>query len=288
MKNEKTKLFEDMKKLLVLGLCVCAFIACNRTSQTTAVSRTGVWVSADAELLFTDSMMLYFERQPDSTVLGVVKLGDLVEDYALFKLDTVLRGPIPDGFQVGEAIGNEITVNGKTLVKVEEVKSCAPYDMSPATDASTIADRLTEWRCGVSAGFDVETGSIMVEANTPGNMFIYYIMNGMYYLRAARIANTAKGTLFFQNIRVMKNPNTGENTVYFASNNKDIVLGDLDVDMGAFKPDACYFSPDGGVYWSYVSHTPDQIVLNGCGETYYVNRQTVDKNTLYEWIKFEK
>ncbi|WP_303209142.1 hypothetical protein [Bacteroides oleiciplenus] len=277
-----------MTKLLILGLCMCAFIACNRTSPAAPSAQTGVWVSDDAELLLTDSVMLYFERQPDSTVLGVVKLGDLVEDYALFRRDTVLRSSIPDGFQVGKAVGNEITVNGKTLVKAEEVKSCAPYDMPPATDASTIADRLTEWRCGVGAGFDAETGSIMVEANTSNNMFIYCIMNGMYYLRAARIANTPKGTLFFQNIRVMKNPNTGENTVYFAPDNKEVVLGNLDVDMGAFKPDACYFSPDGGVYWSYVSHTADQIVLNGCGETYYVNRQTVDKKALYEWIKPQK
>ncbi len=284
MKNGKMKLFKDMKNIWILGLCVCAFIACSPTSHTTT-AQTGVWVSDDAELLLTDSMMLYFERQPDSTVLGVVKLSDLAEDYALFKRDTVLRSPIPAGFQVGKAVGNEITVNGKTLVKAEEVKSCAPYDMPPVTDMSTIADRLTEWNCGVSAGFDVETGSVMVEANTPNNMFIYYIMNGMYYLRAARIVNTSKGTLFFQNIRVMKNPNTGENTVYFASNNKDVVLGSLEVDMAAFKPDACYFSPDGGVYWSYVSHTADQIVLNGCGETYYVNRRTADKSTLYEWIK---
>ena len=63
-----------MKKLLVLGLCVSMFLACNHTSHTTTRSQTGVWVSNDAELLLTDSVMLYFERQPDSTVLGVVKV----------------------------------------------------------------------------------------------------------------------------------------------------------------------------------------------------------------------
>lgn len=274
-----------MNRLLILGLCACMFIACSQTSHTIPASQTGVWVSDDAELLLTDSVMLYFERQPDSTVLGVVKLGDLAEDYALFRRDTVLRSPIPSEFQIGEATGNTITVNGKSLTKAEEITGCAPYDMPPLTDASAIADRLTEWRCGVVAGFDTETNSISVEVNTPDNMFIYYIVNGMFYLRAARIANTSKGTLFFQNIRVMKNPNTGENSVHFASDNKNVVLGNLDVDMGAFKADACNFSSDGGIYWSYVSHTENRIVLNGCGETYYVDRQTVDGNTLYEWIK---
>lgn len=274
-----------MKKLLALGLCVSMFLACNHTSHTTTRSQTGVWVSNDAELLLTDSVMLYFERQPDSTVLGVVKVKGLAEDYAFFKRDTVLRSPIPAEFQVGEATGNTIIVNGKSLTKAEEVTTCPPYDMSSLTDVSSVADCLTEWRCGVTAGFDVETNSILVEANTSENMFIYYIVNGMYYVRAARIANTPKGTLFFQNIRVMKNPNTGENTIHFVPDNKDVVLGDLEVDMGAFKADGCNFSPDGSIYWSYVSHTADQIVLNGCDETYYVNRQTIDKNQLYEWIR---
>ena len=274
-----------MKKLLILGLCVGIFLACNRTSHTTILPQTGVWVSDDAELLLTDSVMLYFEKQSDSTVLGVVRVKDLAEDYALFKRDTVFRSSIPADFQVGEITGNTITVNGKSLTKAEEVTTCAPYDMSSLTDMSSIADRLTEWRCGVSVGFDAETNNIYVEANTSENMFIYCIMNGMYYVRAARIANTSKGTLFFQNIRVMKNSNTGENTIFSAPDNKDIVLGDLEVNMSAFKADGCYFSSDGGIYWSYVSHTADQIVLNGCGETYYVNRQTTDKNQLYEWIK---
>ena len=115
-----------MKKLLVLGLCVSMFLACNHTSHTTTRSQTGVWVSNDAELLLTDSVMLYFERQPDSTVLGVVKVKGLAEDYAFFKRDTVLRSPIPAEFQVGEATGNTIIVNGKSLTKAEEVTTCPP------------------------------------------------------------------------------------------------------------------------------------------------------------------
>lgn len=159
--------------------------------------------------------------------------------------------------------------------------------MAFAVDSSSIADRLTEWRMGVTVGYDKESKDIVVEANTPSNMFIYYILNGMYYLRAARIKNVNEGTLFYQNIRVMKNPNTMENTLYFSLDNKEEVLNDLKINMDGFNPDACYFDPNGGIYWSYVSHTPDQIILNGCsGDTYYINRRVADDENVFEWIGF--
>lgn len=65
---------------------------------------------------------------------------------------------------------------------------------------------------GATVGVDKKTKDIVVEVNTPKNMFIYHILNGMYYLRAARIENVNEGTLFYQNIRLMKNPNTQEQT----------------------------------------------------------------------------
>lgn len=273
-----------MKKILALLLFALCISACNRVTSI----QTGVWVSDNAELLMTDSLTLYFEKQSDSSVVAIVKVKNHAEEYAVFSLDTVVRSAIPDSFKIEQTDGNEISVNGNTLVKVEDVETCSPYDMPAAIDSSSIADRLTEWRLGINFGFDEESGDIIVEANTNENMFIYYIHNGMYYLRAAKIANVNKGTLFFQNIRLMKNPNTKENTMYFAKNNRDILLNELKVDMEAFNPDNCYFSPDGGIYWSYVSHTPDQIVLNGCGEIYQVNRQLAADDGLFEWIKPNK
>ncbi|MDO4164454.1 MAG: hypothetical protein Q4D56_08735 [Bacteroides sp.] len=228
--------------------------------------------------------MLYFERLSDSSAMAMVRVADWTEDCTIFSRDTIVRTAIPADFKIGKATDNEITVNGKTLLKAEAIKTCEPYDMTPATTPTTIGKRLTEWRLGVKFVFDARSGDIALEANTRENMFIYYILNGMYYLRAAKVANTDKGTLFFQNIRLMKNPNTRENTVYFAPNNSDIVLRELEVDMGAFDPNTCHFSPDGGIYWSYVSHTPDEIILNGCGEVYHIIRQTAAADNLYEWI----
>lgn len=270
--------------LCALGLSLALCLGgCSRERQV--FPKTGVWVSDDAELLLTDSVMLYFEKQPGGSILAMVRLGSVAEDCGVFSPDTVVRGKIPAGFHIGEPDAEGITVNGKRLVKAEDVETCPPYDMQPATDPASVGDRLTEWRLGVTGGFDPETGDIVVEANTRGNMFIYHILHGMYYVRAAKAANTDKGTLFHQNIRVMKNPNTGENSLYFAEGNRDFVLHELEVDPTAFDPNACHFSPDGGIYWSYISHTPDRILLNGCGETYQVDRQLKKNDNLYEWIR---
>lgn len=171
--------------------------------------------------------------------------------------------------------------------KAETIETCEAYNMTVATDSNDIADRLTEWRLGATVGFDKTTKEIVAEVNTPKNMFIYHILNGMYYLRAARIENVNEGTLFYQNIRLMKNPNTQERTVYFSKNNQSEVLGELEINMDGFKPETCYFDPNGGIYWSYTSHTPDQIILNGCaGDTYYINRRKADDKNMFEWIKY--
>lgn len=45
-------------------------------------------------------------------------------------------------------------------------------------------------------------------------MFVYMVNPSMIYIRAAATRNNNFGTLFFQNIRMMKNNNTGEYTMY--------------------------------------------------------------------------
>lgn len=119
--------------------------------------------------------------------------------------------------------------------------------------------------------------------------YTFVLQKQTYYLRAARIENVNEGTLFYQNIRLMKNPNTKENTVYFSADNRTEVLEELEINKDGFKPELCYLDPKGGIYWSYTSHTPDQIILNGCaGDTYYINRRKASDENLFEWIKLDK
>ena len=267
---------------LLVAICM---LAC-KDNNTANECQTGVWVSDKAELLLTDKIMMYFEKQSDDAVMAMIKVDSIAEDCTLFSKDTIIRQSIPENFAIKHISSNEIMANGQKMVKAETVEMCEPYDMIAATDSNVLADRLTEWRLGATVGFNKETKEIAVEVNTPKNMFIYYSAGGMYYLRAARIENVNEGTLFYQNIRLMKNPNTQERTVYFSANNQKEVLGNLEINMDGFKPDACYFDPNGGIYWSYTSHTPDQIILNGCaGDTYYINRKMSDNKNMFEWIK---
>lgn len=274
-----------ISKIIMCALIAYATFACHK-SNSVIESQTGVWVSDKAELLLTDKIMMYFEKQSDDAVLVMIKVDSIAEDCTLFSKDTIIRQSIPEDFSVKYTSSNEIMINGHKMVKAESIEMCEPYDMTVANDSNTIADRLTEWRLGATVGVDKKTKDIVAEVNTPKNMFIYHILNGMYYLRAARIENVNEGTLFYQNIRLMKNPNTQERTVYFSANNQKEVLGNLEINMDGFKLDACYFDPNGGIYWSYTSHTPDQIILNGCaGDTYYINRKMADNKNMFEWIK---
>lgn len=271
--------------LYTLLIAICMF-ACKGNNDANKC-QTGVWVSDKAELLLTDKIMMYFEKQSDDAVLAMIKVDSITDDCTLFSKDTIIRQFVPENFAIKHISSNEIVVNGQKMVKVETIEMCEPYDMIAATDSNVLADRLTEWRLGATVGFNKDTKEIAVEVNTPKNMFIYYIAGGMYYLRAARIENMNEGTLFYQNIRLMKNPNTQERTVYFSQNNQSEVMGELEINMDGFKPEACYFDPNGGIYWSYTSHTPDQIILNGCaGDTYYINRRKADDKNMFEWIKY--
>lgn len=268
---------------LLVAICM---LAC-KDNNTANECQTGVWVSDKAELLLTDKIMMYFEKQSDDAVMAMIKVDSIAEDCTLFSKDTIIRQSIPENFAIKHISSNEIMANGQKMVKAETVEMCEPYDMIAATDSNVLADRLTEWRLGATVGFNKDTKEIAVEVNTLKNMFIYYIAGGMYYLRAARIENVNEGTLFYQNIRLMKNPNTQERTVYFSRNNQSEVMGGLEINIDGFKPEACYFDPNGGIYWSYTSHTPDQIILNGCaGDTYYINRRKADDKNMFEWIKY--
>lgn len=276
-----------MKKLFFRWILLV--VAISGITSAYAQRQTGVWVSNDAELLLTDKVMMYFEKQSDDCVNVTLIVNDVTKESVKFSKDSVIRGAIPADFNFEFTSDKNVKVNGRKLIKAEEFEMCEPYDMPIATDKKSIGKRLSEWRLGTIIEFDETTKDIYVEVNTPKNMFLYYILKdtNYYYLRAARIENVNEGSLFCQNIRLMQQPATsGEFTLYFSPRNKQDVMGKIDINLDAFNPDACYSDPNGGIYWSYTSHTPNQIVLNGCdGDTYYINRRLKSHNYVQEWIK---
>lgn len=156
---------------LIIAICTCACESNNDVIE----HQTGVWVSDKAELLLTDKIMMYFEKQSDDAVLVMLKVDSITEDCTLFSKDTIIRQSIPKDFAMKHISSNEIIVNGQKMVKAETIEMCEPYDMTAANDSNALADRLTEWRLGAWVKVDKTTNDIDAAVNTPRNMFVYNI-----------------------------------------------------------------------------------------------------------------
>ncbi|MBQ9076904.1 MAG: hypothetical protein IJY31_03575 [Muribaculaceae bacterium] len=90
-----------MKNIMAIGLLsvIMAFmsVSCG-DSGNGAEPQTGVWVGDDAELLMTDKVMMYFEKQPDGDVVAMVRVDSVAEDCARVSRDTIVRSSIPEEF----------------------------------------------------------------------------------------------------------------------------------------------------------------------------------------------
>lgn len=181
--------------------------------------------------------------------------------------------------------GGVLNINGYDMKKVEDLKIVRSYGMMECKSKYDIGKCLQQWRLG--AGYGISDDMIYCEINTNRHMFVYMVSPRMVYIRAAAARNNNKGTLFFQNIRMMKNQNTGEYTMRIEPDNYKLTKNDLEIDNTKFRPDACTFNPDGGIYWSLISFEPDLILLNGCGETYQVKRPSPDPDMEYiEYVPY--
>lgn len=250
----------------------------------------GVWASNDAEAVVTDSVCIFFEKTP--TGLRAFLNVPTQEIYSCttykdstFVVETTAPLILIDEVKtINGAAVKTLRIGDKVMSKVEEITTCKPYEKSCANSRSDIGKCLQEWRLGAKFGKDGDV--FMCEVNTNRHMFVYMVNTHMIYIRAAATANNNNGTLFFQNIRMMRNNNTGEITSYIEPDNYNIAANYLMIDNSKFNPNACVFNPDGGIYWSLISFTADQIQINGCGETYYINR--IDQfEEYFKYIPYE-
>lgn len=250
----------------------------------------GVWASNDAEAVVTDSVCIFFEKTP--TGLRAFLNVPTQEIYSCttykdstFVVETTAPLILIDEVKtINGAAVKTLRIGDKVMSKVEEITTCKPYEKSCANSRSDIGKCLQEWRLGAKFGKDGDV--FMCEVNTNRHMFVYMVNTRMIYIRAAATANNNNGTLFFQNIRMMRNSNTGEITSYIEPDNYNIAANDLMIDNSKFNPNACVFNPDGGIYWSLISFTANQIQINGCGETYYINR--IDQfEEYFKYIPYE-
>lgn len=269
------------KQYLVILTCLIAALTARADAPLQGCR--GVWASDKAEAVITDSVCLVFWKA-DSTMQAFLSV-----PAAGIRHKTVFAPggnvTFPTEFTSPDIIrnGNTLRIDGQTLRKVEDIDITAPYEMTRCTSETNVGRCLQEWRLGVN--YDQEGEAVSCEINTNRHMFVYLVIPQMIYIRAAATRNNDKGTLFFQNIRMMKNLNTDEYTMNIRKDNMAIASADLEMDDSKFQPDRCTFNPDGGIYWSLISREPEKILINGCGETYTVDRPSKE-SVMKEWIAF--
>ena len=272
-----------MKKHLSFLIMIVAF--CTAHASIGFSSYRGVWSSDSAEAVITDSVCIFY-FQADSTMQAILEIPSAgFSSKTVFAKDgTVTSCSGEEPLAISETNG-VLDICGYSLKKVEEINIITPYEMAQCKSKDDIGKCLQQWRLG--AGYGISDDMIYCEINTNRHMFVYMINPAMVYIRAAATRNNNSGTLFFQNIRMMKNRNTGEYTMHIAPDNLNVSRNDLEIDNTKFQPSSCTFSPDGGIYWSLISFEPDLILLNGCGETYQVKRPSIADDMEYiEYVPY--
>lgn len=265
-----------------LGALIFLGATCSASASSGFSPYKGVWSNDRAEAVLTDSIcILYY--QSDSTMQAILAVPSAgISSKTIFKKDgTVTTSSDAAPLQISAADGL-LSINGHALKKVEDIKIVQPYEKEQCKSKFNVGKCLQEWRLG--AGYGLSDDMTYCEVNTNRHMFVYMVSPAMVYIRAAATRNNNNGTLFFQNIRMMKNQNTNEYTMQIEPDNFNITRNDLEIDNSKFQPNTCTFNPDGGIYWSLISFEPDLILLNGCGETYEVKRPALESD--YEWIEY--
>lgn len=284
----QTNKHTDMNRLFrffLAALVSFVVISCNKVEDASFASCKGVWASDDAEAVITDSLCIFYYRA-DSTTQAVVEIPS--SDFScktVFEpggvVTTTSSDVEPLTFSKKDSV---LDICGHSLKKVEDIKTVQPYEMPQCKSGLDVGKCLQAWRLGVRYEISGDKTSCYCEVNTNRHMFVYSVMPSMTYIRAAATRNDDNGTLFFQNIRMMKNQGTEEYTSYMDPDNFNRAKNDLEMDNTKFQPNSCTFSPDGGIYWSLISFEPDVILINGCGETYAVDRP--DADSYVEWIEY--
>lgn len=277
------KIFYEMKKILLITLMLIVYCSMRATSNLS--SHIGVWSADNGEAVITDSICIFY-CQEDSVMKAFLEIPSAgISCKTVFTQDgsvTTTSNDIPLEI-TGTSSG--ITICGIPLNKVEEIKIVKPYELPQCNSKFDIGRCLQMWRLG--AGYGKSEEMIYCEVNTNRHMFVYMVNPSMTYIRAAATRNNNLGTLFFQNIRMMKNNNTNEFTMYIQPNNYTFTRNDLEIDDTKFQPNSCTFDPNGGIYWSLISFEPDLILLNGCGETYQVKRHEIESDMEYfEYVPY--
>lgn len=272
-----------MRRILFSMLLLTLFLSMNASKSFSPFK--GVWSNDSAEAVITDSICIFYCHN-DTTMTAFLEIPSAgISSKTVFtQSGHVTTTDSNSPLNIINSKG-ELFINGYSLKKVEDIKTVKPYEMPKCSTRHDVGKCLQMWRLG--AGYGLSDDMIYCEINTNRHMFVYMVNPAMTYIRAAAARNNNLGTLFFQNIRMMKNNNTGEYTMYIQPHNYAFTANDIEIDNSKFQPNSCTFAPDGGIYWSFISAEPDLILINGCGETYKVERPALDPtNEYFEFVPY--
>lgn len=184
---------------------------------------------------------------------------------------------------------NSYYSNNLKFVQIEKI-TVTDFKIAEKASENTIGKCLTEWSLGSGFIEDDEDHNFTVEIHTNQHSYIFSQNNWkgdkFLYCRAAKIRSNNNGSVFAQNIRLMKNNN--EFTAKMVEDNLLTSKQDIVIQNDLFNPKSCVFVNDGKeIYWSLKDFSENEIILNGCaGEEYKHSRpKTKDKN--FECYKYE-
>lgn len=196
--------------LLLVSFCIAE-------AKTDYSACRGVWSSDNAEAVITDSICIFY-CQKDSLMTAYLEIPSAgISSKTTFAKNgtvTTTSDNKPLDFNV---LNNNLEILGYSLSKVENIKTVKPYELPQCNSKFDIGRCLQLWRLG--GGYGVADDIVYCEINTNRHMFVYMVSPSMTYIRAAAARNCNLGTLFFQNIRMMKNQNTREYTASIQTDN---------------------------------------------------------------------
>ena len=290
--------------LTVFTSTILLLSSCNPKNLTTDLSPYhGVWANADCELVQTEKYTLLFERN-DGKISATLRLNERSGDtiysnfFAGFIFDMQTKEyekivpsidkaklPVDDYFILKDGQLKLLQASKlQTLDLIEKLAVCSAYEM-PTADNMNIGKCLQNWQLGVFE-HNIDPENPFIEIGTNKHVYVFLMDPNMLYCRAARIRHNNHGSVFAQNIRLMINANTGEKTAEMEEDNLKISASNLEINNSLFKPDMCAYEA-GGIYWSFISCTPDIIKVNGCGEVYTFGSPKVDDETVVEWFAYK-
>lgn len=118
--------------------------------------------------------------------------------------------------------------------------------------------------------------------------FNFILMKGaLIYCNSNITATNNNGRVWDQKVRLMNHIESNQFSIYYPDDCYNSLKEKIEIDDKLFLNDTCNFLPGMLRYWSLDTFTEDQIIINGCGEKYPIDRITEDPSSLIDIEFFE-